>query len=114
MGRLLDGLRSSYDAIVVDSPPLAAGVDGLALATVTGSLVLVLRSGVSDRELAEAKVEVLGQLPVRVLGAVLNDVRPGGAYRYYSYYLEGYEVHDEPAAAEAHVLRGPAEEPAPR
>lgn len=114
MGRLLDGLRSSYDAIVVDSPPLAAGVDGLALATVTGSLVLVLRTGVSDRELAEAKVEVLGQLPVRVLGAVLNDVQPGGAYRYYSYYLEGYEVHDEPAAAEAHVLRGPAEEPAPR
>jgi hypothetical protein len=51
---------------------------------------------------------------VRVLGAVLNDVQPGGAYRYYSYYLEGYEAQDERAAADGHVLRGPAEEPAPR
>ncbi len=114
MARLLATLGPSYDAIVVDSPPLAAGADGFALATVTGSLVLVLRTGFSDRELTEAKLGILTQLPVRVLGAVLNDVRPGGAYRYYSYYLEGYEVHDEPAAADAHVLRGPAEETAAR
>src|ERR1051325_4088753 len=100
MARLLDGVRTSYDAVVVDSPPLAAGADGLALATVTGSLVLVLRAGVSDRELTETKLGVLTHLPVRVLGAVLNDVRPGGAYRYYSYYLEGYEAHDEPDAAQ--------------
>ena len=111
MARLLDGVRTSYDAVVVDSPPLAAGADGLALATVTGSLVLVLRAGVSDRELTETKLGVLTHLPVRVLGAVLNDVRPGGAYRYYSYYLEGYEAHDEPDAAQVRVLRGPAEEP---
>ena len=114
MARLLDTLRPNFDAIVVDSPPLAAGADAFALATVTGSLVLVLRTGFSDRELTEAKLGILTQLPVRVLGAVLNDVRPGGAYRYYSYYLEGYEVHDEPAAARAHVLRGPAEETAAR
>ena len=114
MARLLDGVRTSYDAVVVDSPPLAAGADGLALATVTGSLVLVLRAGVSDRELTETKLGVLTHLPVRVLGAVLNDVRPGGAYRYYSYYLEGYEAHDEPDAAQARVLRGPVEEPVTR
>ena len=113
MARLLDGVRTSYEAVVVDSPPLAAGADGLALATVTGSLVLVLRAGVSDRELTETKLGVLTHLPVRVLGAVLNDVRPGGAYRYYSYYLEGYEAHDEPDAAQARVLRG-VEEPAAR
>jgi len=112
MARLLDGVRTSYDAVVVDSPPLAAGADGLALATVTGSLVLVLRAGVSDRELTETKLGVLTHLPVRVLGAVLNDVRPGGAYRYYSYYLEGYEARDEADAVQARVLRGPVEEPA--
>src|SRR6266699_2600886 len=114
MARLLDGVRTDYDAVVVDSPPLAAGADGLALATVTGSLVLVLRAGVSDRELTETKLGVLTHLPVRVLGAVLNDVRPGGAYRDYSYYLEGSEAHDEPDAAQARVLRGPVEEPAER
>jgi len=114
MARLLDAVRASYDAVVVDSPPLAAGADGFALATVTGSLVLVLRAGVSDRELTETKLGVLTHLPVRVLGAVLNDVRPGGAYRYYSYYLEGYEANDEPDPGPARVLRGPVEEPAAR
>src|SRR5207249_4196348 len=96
--RLLAALRPSYDAIIVDSPPLAAGADAFAIGTATGSMVLVLRTGVSDRELAQTKLEVLAHLPIRMLGAVLNDVR-GGLYRYYSYYLEGYEVKEEPEPA---------------
>ena len=95
MPRLLATLRSAYDVILVDSPPLAAGVDPYALGAATGNVLLVLRTGVTDRDLAEAKVEVLHQLPLRVLGAILNDVRPGAAYSYYSYSLEGYEVRDE-------------------
>ena len=38
---------------------------------------------------------MLQRLPVRLLGAILNDVPAGGAYRYYSYYLPGYEAADE-------------------
>ena len=94
MARLIGGLRSKYGVILVDSPPLSVGVDAYVLGTVTGSLVLVLRTGVSDRELAEAKLDLLDRLPIRVLGAVLNDVEPNGAYRYYSYYLPGYEVRE--------------------
>ena len=44
------------------------------------------------------KLEVLGRLPIRLLGAVLNDVPRGAAYgyyAYYSYYLPGYEAVDE-------------------
>jgi Mrp family chromosome partitioning ATPase len=81
--------------IVVDSPPLGAGVDAFALGAVTGNLLMVLRLGMTNRELAEAKLDVLDRLPVRVLGAVLNDVRGGDLYRYYSYGLPGYEHQDE-------------------
>jgi hypothetical protein len=46
-----------------------------------------------------AKLEVLDRLPIRTLGAVLNDVpRGAGSYYYYapySYYLPGYEAVDE-------------------
>jgi len=106
MSGLVGGLRSQYDVILIDSPPLSAGVDAYVLGTLSGSLVLVLRTGVSDRELAEAKLDVLDRLPIRVLGAVLNDVRPGGAYRDYSYYLEGYEVQEEQdGGARKHILR---------
>jgi hypothetical protein len=37
-------------------------------------------------------------MPIRLLGAVLNDVPKGAAYgyyAYYSYYLPGYEAVDE-------------------
>jgi len=95
MSELVNGMRSGYDVILIDSPPLGAGVDPLILATLTGTLVLVLRTGYSHRDVAAAKLEVLQRLPVRLLGAILNDVPAGGAYRYYSYYLPGYEAADE-------------------
>ncbi|HVH69036.1 MAG TPA: polysaccharide biosynthesis tyrosine autokinase [Gemmatimonadales bacterium] len=105
--RALAELRPNYDVIIVDSPPLAAGADAYALGTATGNLVLVLRAGVSDRELAHAKLDVLDHLPIRLLGAVLNDVRFSGVYRYYSYYLEGYETQEEPAEITGRVLQAP-------
>src|SRR5437899_2303769 len=102
--RLLAELRPNYDAVIVDSPPLAAGVDALALGTATGAMVLVLRTGYSDREMAQNKLQALTHLPIRVLGAVLNDVR-GSRYKYYSYYLEGYEARDEQPASR--LMRAP-------
>ncbi|OLD88402.1 MAG: hypothetical protein AUG85_04725 [Gemmatimonadetes bacterium 13_1_20CM_4_66_11] len=57
----------------------------------------MLRSGTTDRELAQANLAGLLRLPIRVLGAVLNDIEPRGAYRYYSY-LSGYAAEDEPTA----------------
>ena len=97
MGQLLTALRTRFDVILVDSAPMAAGVDPYVLGTLTGNLLLVMRTGVTDRELAQAKIDLLDRLPVRVLGAVLNDVEAGGAYRYYAYYLAGYEVSEEDA-----------------
>lgn len=94
MNGLMASLRLDYDAIIVDSPPLSAGIDPFALGATTGNMVIVLRTGESDRKLAEAKLEVLGRLPVRVLGAVLNDIHDAGAYRYYSY-ESGYRMEDE-------------------
>ena len=45
---------------------------------------------IADLDMAAAKLDVLDTLPVRVLGAVLNDVRPYGAYRYYTYDAAAY------------------------
>jgi tyrosine-protein kinase Etk/Wzc len=98
MRQLLDNLRQRFNAVLIDSPPLGAGVDPFVLGAATGSLMLVIRSGETDRHLAEAKLGLVARLPIRVLGAVLNDVRASGAYRYYNY-LYGYtaEEEDEPA-----------------
>jgi len=102
--RLISAMRPHYDAILVDSPPLAAGVDAAALGAVTGSMMVVLRTGVTDRMIAEAKVELLRGLPIRVLGVVLNDVRPGAAYSYYAYSVEGYSTRQEDPDGRAGTL----------
>ena len=98
MAQLIAEMRENYDVIIVDSPPLTAGVDPFILGTVTGALLVVLRTGHSNRDITGAKLEVLDRLPIRLLGAVLNDVPRGAAYgyyAYYSYYLPGYESVDE-------------------
>ena len=46
-------------------------------------------------------------LPVRVLGAVLNDVRSGALYRGYSYYTPGYEHDDEEVTPVRALLSSP-------
>jgi receptor protein-tyrosine kinase len=78
MRELMRDLRPDYDVILVDSPPLGACVDPMILGTLTRNLVLVLRTGATDRALAESKLDVLDRLPVRVVGAVLNDVSQNG------------------------------------
>lgn len=98
MSQFLMAARSSYGVVIVDTAPLAAGVDALALGTMSGSMLFVLRTGATDLGLTQAKLEVLDRLPVRLLGAVLNDVDTDGRaryYGYYSYYLPGYEARDE-------------------
>ncbi|HEV8400320.1 MAG TPA: polysaccharide biosynthesis tyrosine autokinase [Gemmatimonadales bacterium] len=107
MNSLISGLRQDYDVILIDSPPLGAGVDPFILGTATGHVLLVLRTGYSHREMTEAKLEVLDRLPVRTLGAVLNDVPRGsgaGYYAYYSYHLPGYEAVDEDTAARPRLV----------
>jgi tyrosine-protein kinase Etk/Wzc len=96
MLELLARLRGSYEVILVDSPPLGSGVDPYTLGTITGNMLLVLRTGTTNRDLTRTKLAMLDDLPIRLLGAVLNDVRPGGMYGYYAY-LSGYGTTDEAA-----------------
>ena len=60
-------------------------MDPVILGTVTRNVMLVLRAGTTDLEMVHAKLEVLDSLPLRIIGAVLNDVRDGGAFRHYTY-----------------------------
>jgi polysaccharide biosynthesis transport protein len=94
MASLIRELKARYEVVLIDSPPLGAGVDPFLLSTLTGNTLLVLRNGRTDREFALAKLDLLDRLPVRLLGAVLNDVPATGVYRYYTY-LPGYEVEGE-------------------
>jgi polysaccharide biosynthesis transport protein len=85
MQSLMSTFEPRFDAIIVDSSPLGAGIDPLALGIVTRNMILVLKNGQTDRRLAHAKLELVDRLPVRMLGAVLNDFHGEAIYKYYSY-----------------------------
>ena len=109
MSQLLIALRGRYGVIIIDAAPLGAGVDPLILGSLTGNLVLVVRSGVTDQAFAMAKLADITRLPIRVLGAVVNDVKPGEGYGTYSYYgyIPGYEPTEEKESSRAVVKRLP-------
>lgn len=78
-------LGGQFDAIVVDSSPLSAGVDPFALGVMTGHVLLVLRAEQSDLRLTRAKLDLMARLPTNVLGVVINGVKMRGEYRDYSF-----------------------------
>jgi Mrp family chromosome partitioning ATPase len=91
-------LKTRYQVVIIDSPPLSAGIDPFVLSAATGNMMVVLRAGETDRTLAEEKLKLMDRLPVRILGAVLNSISADGSYRYYRY-VYGYTTDDENEAA---------------
>ncbi|MEO7998382.1 MAG: polysaccharide biosynthesis tyrosine autokinase [Gemmatimonadaceae bacterium] len=104
--QLIAQLSREYDVIIVDSPPLGAGFDAFALATATMNMAIVLRAGITDRKLAKAKLATVDQLPIRVIGTVLNSIKLAGAYQYYSYYQDYAAQDEEPVSAPRISARG--------
>jgi Mrp family chromosome partitioning ATPase len=82
---LLAELRSQFDAVIVDTPALTAGIDGFALGAECGNILLVMRCARTDLRATMMKLDILRRLPVNIHGVVLNDVQPTGEYRYYAY-----------------------------
>ena len=100
---LVTDLRRKYDVLIFDTPPFAAGVDGYAIAAATGSLLVVLRIGQTERRMAAAKLLLVDRLPINVVGTVLNAAPSKGEYEYYGY-VGGYDVEElEPARQIADV-----------
>jgi Mrp family chromosome partitioning ATPase len=96
MDRLLEQLRSEYAIVVLDSPPLAAGADTLVLGKRSDKVVIVLRAGETDSQLARTKLSLIGNVNLPIVGAVLNAVPTSS--RYYQYYGNYYYADAEPVA----------------
>lgn len=74
MRDLIAKLSDVYDFILVDSPPILPVADGLTLSRVVDSVVLVVRSRQTERELAQESRRRLLRVNARILGVVLNDL----------------------------------------
>jgi polysaccharide biosynthesis transport protein len=82
MKALIDRLRSSYDYVIVDLPPLAPIVDVRATTHFVDSYIFVVEWGRTYTAVAQHALSKAPQIHERLLGAVLNkvDMRVLGLY----------------------------------
>jgi capsular exopolysaccharide synthesis family protein len=85
MTELLAQTRALYDVVIIDSPPLSAGLDARALGMASGMMLLVLRAGQTNMRHAQTSLASIDRLPVFLAGAVLNCIEAKGMYEYYAY-----------------------------
>lgn len=74
MAELMGKMTSSYDFVVVDSPPLLPVTDSLALARITDGALLVVRFKLTRRQQFQSSVASLDAVKARAIGVVLNRV----------------------------------------
>jgi capsular exopolysaccharide synthesis family protein len=74
MQRLVEGLRASYDFILIDTPPVLTVTDAAVLVSISDGVVLVLRYGQASRNVVARASEILLRSGAHLLGVVLNAV----------------------------------------
>lgn len=91
MGRLLRELAKKADVVIIDTPPVLAVSDALALTPMLDASILVVRAGKTNRERLREAMRVLGGVGAPVVGLVFNAVgERDGYYGYYAYGRYGY------------------------
>ena len=91
--QVVEELRAAADYVVIDTPPVPAGVDTSSISQVVDGVVLVIDLDRSKRDALEVTRDQLEQAHARVLGIVLNRVPDRlGQYGYGYYAQEGVGV----------------------
>jgi capsular exopolysaccharide synthesis family protein len=73
MHRLLEEMRSRYDAVIFDAPPLNSVTDAAVLGRMADATLVVVRTGSTDRDALQEATAQLSRLRVPMAGIILND-----------------------------------------
>lgn len=103
--RILEELKSQYDIVLVDLPPLLGLADALGIAPVVDATLLIVRAGATSRALVRTALLQLQQVRASIGGVVLNRVTSGMSPHYYYYREYDRSSHDENRRAEVWMRR---------
>ena len=91
MLRLLEELRSKYDYIIIDTPPLGSVIDSAIVARECDGVAIVISADTISYKFAQKVKNQLETSGCKILGVILNKVkRKGGSYGYYGRYYGKY------------------------
>jgi Mrp family chromosome partitioning ATPase len=72
--------------ILIDSPPVLHLADARIVAKLVDGVILVIRAGKTDREVAVEAYQRICEDGLSLIGTVLNDWNPAGTSKHYYYY----------------------------
>ncbi|MGI8622846.1 MAG: P-loop NTPase [Solirubrobacteraceae bacterium] len=85
--QLVDEISTAYDVVIIDTPPVLAVSDAMALVPLADAVILVSRVGKTTRDEAERLVDTLRRIPdAQLTGIVANDDVNSDGDRYGHYY----------------------------
>jgi non-specific protein-tyrosine kinase len=90
MERVFFALRDQYDFVLFDSSPVFLTSDPLILAQRVDGVIVVARSGETQRDVFKEAVERLLRVDAKILGILFNDMYREGKKYYYDKYRHYY------------------------
>jgi len=92
MAFLIEILKSRFDFILIDTPPVTAATDALLFSPMVDGTLLVIKSGNTDRRIIQNAVDQFKAVNQPIIGFVLNqvDMKKEGYYKYYEKYYSSY------------------------
>lgn len=92
---LLEELKTCFDRVIIDSPPVLTVADTAILANITDGVIDVIRANFRNIEVILQNKQRLHEAKSRIIGIILNNVnvKKEDSYYYYHYYYteEGKE-----------------------
>ncbi len=90
---LIDDLRTDYDKIIIDCPPMTAVTDASIISKFTDGTLVVVASRRTNSDIAKQIVKTLNDNGANIIGSILTrvqkkDHRYLAGYYYYSEYME--------------------------
>ncbi len=93
MDKLIADLKTKFDVVLFDTPPVIAVTDAAVLGSKVDGIILVVKSGQTDKEACFRAHSLLKNVKTHILGSLLNGVNIeslyGSYYYYYHYYYYG-------------------------
>jgi len=101
METVLERVKSQYDLVVIDTPPLTAVSDAFPLLGKVDGVVIVGRVGRNRRDVAQRLHETLSGVGAPLLGVIANGFESGrlGSYGGYGYSYDYAQSKPEPPSS---------------
>lgn len=87
---LVEDLKTSYDVLIIDAPPILPVADAVDISPLVDGVILIYTVGKIARGVLKRAKSALDKVNAKVLGVVLNNVKPETGPDYFKYQSRYY------------------------